>query len=144
MYTCTGDNVPIYTNGKGVLKMELYDFFKSIIDMDNCPVVICSNSHEIIYMNPAAADRYAKRGGAALIGKSLLDCHNEESNKRIKQVVEWFGKSPDNNRVFTFHNDRENRDVYMIALRNGSGELIGYYEKHERRDREKEGFYVMD
>ena len=124
--------------------MELATYFWSVLQQDRAAVVICNLQHEIIYMNPAAADRYAKRGGAALTGKSLLDCHNAESIKRIKQVVEWFGKSPDNNRVFTFHNDRENRDVYMIALRNGSGELIGYYEKHERRDRDKEGFYVMD
>lgn len=116
--------------------MEIYDFFKSIIDTDAAPIVICDLSHKVLYMNPAAAKRYEKRGGYALVGTSLLDCHNSESSEKINRVIEWFGKSPDNNKVYTFHNDKENRDVYMIALRDGSGKLIGYYEKHEYRDRE--------
>ncbi len=116
--------------------MELSDFFKSIIDSDIAPIVICDTNHTIIYMNPTAVERYAKRGGAKLIGCSLLDCHNAKSNKKIKSVLEWFGKSAGNNRIFTFHNPKENKDVYMTALRNDSGELIGYYEKHEYRSPE--------
>lgn len=116
--------------------MELSHFFKSIIDSDIAPIVICDTDHTIIYMNPTAVERYAKRGGTELIGKSLLDCHNADSNQKIKSVLEWFGKSADNNRIFTFHNPKENKDVYMIALRNDSGELIGYYEKHEYRSHE--------
>lgn len=116
--------------------MELSMFFKSIIDSDIAPVVVCDTSHKIIYMNPTAIARYAKRGGASLIGQSLLDCHNEDSNDKIKAVLEWFGKSAENNRIFTFHNPKENKDVYMIALRDDCGELIGYYEKHEYRSSE--------
>lgn len=124
--------------------MELHEFFKSVIDMDTSAVVICDLSHKIVYMNPAAEERYSKRGGGRLVGKSLLDCHNKTSNERIEQVVEWFGKSPENNRVYTFYNEKENKDVYMIALRNGDGELIGYYEKHEYRNRETANFYEMN
>ncbi len=113
--------------------MELSVFFKSVIDSDSAPIVICNKEHEIIYMNPTAVERYYKRGGAELIGKSLLDCHNAESNQKIKTVLEWFGKSSDNNKIFTFRNLKENKDVYMIALQNELGELIGYYEKHEYR-----------
>lgn len=119
--------------------MEQY--FKSVIDMDTAAVVICNTDHEIIYMNPAAAERYAKRGGYALVGKSLLECHNEKSNAKIKKVLEWFGESVNNNRVFTFHNPKENKDVYMTALRNDTGKLIGYYEKHEYRTPETGEFY---
>lgn len=116
--------------------MELSIFFKSVIDNDIAPVVICNMSHEIIYMNPCAVERYKKRGGAELIGKSLLDCHNSESCKKILEVLSWFKESCENNRIFTFYNKKENKDVYMIALRNENGELIGYYEKHECRNRE--------
>lgn len=116
--------------------MDTEPFFKSIIDSDAAPVVICDLSHTVVYMNPAAAEKYAKRGGYALVGRSLLDCHSSRSAEQIKAVVRWFEKSPHNNRVFTFHNSRENRDVYMIALRDGSGGLIGYYEKHEYRNAE--------
>lgn len=121
--------------------MELEHYFRSIIEQDLCAVVICNLEHEIIYMNPAAADKYAKHGGAELVGKSLLDCHNPQSNEKIKKVVAWFGESADHNRIYTFHNDKENKDVYMVALRDEAGTLIGYYEKHEYRNRETEELY---
>ena len=117
--------------------MEITAFFKSVIDSDIAPVVICDNNHTIIYMNPTAIEKYAKRGGKDLVGKSLLDCHNSESNEKILRIVKWFGEDKNNNRIFTFHNDKENRDVYMIALRDENGDLIGYYEKHEYRNPEK-------
>ena len=121
--------------------MDLSVYFRSVMEQDQCAVVICNLEHEIIYMNPAAVDRYAKRGGAELVGKSLLDCHNARSNEIIKKVVAWFGESTEHNRIYTFHNDKENKDVYLIALRDEAGTLIGYYEKHEYRDRETEEFY---
>ena len=123
--------------------MELSVFFKSVIDMDTAAVVICNLEHDIVYMNPAAAERYKKHGGYELMGKSLLNCHNPASNEKIKQVVDWFSKSTDNNKVYTFYNAKENKDVYMIALRDDSGTLIGYYEKHEYRNRETIKFYDM-
>lgn len=121
--------------------MDLSVYFRSVMEQDQCAVVICNLEHEIIYMNPAAVDRYAKRGGAELVGKSLLDCHNARSNDIIRKVVAWFGESTEHNRIYTFHNDKENKDVYMIALRDEAGTLIGYYEKHEYRNRETEEFY---
>lgn len=115
---------------------ELNDYFKSIVDQDRAPVVICNLEHEIIYMNPAAVKNYEKRGGSALVGQCLLNCHNAESNEKILKVTEWFSKSPENQIVHTFYNEKKNKDVYMVALRDGEGNLIGYYEKHEFRDRE--------
>lgn len=121
--------------------MDLSPYFKSIIDVDRCAVVICNLEHEIIYMNPVACARYAKRGGEGLVGKSLLDCHNAASREMIQKVVEWFRESGDHNIIYTFRNEKENKDVYMVALRDGSGALIGYYEKHEYRNLETEPLY---
>lgn len=124
--------------------MELTQFFKSIVDEDRCAVVICDINHVIIYMNPAACEKYSKRGGATLVGKSLLECHNSESNELINKTVEWFKSDKSHNRIYTYYNEKENKDVYMIALRDEQGELIGYYEKHEYRNRETESFYKFD
>ncbi len=121
--------------------MEYAAYFKSIIDMDECAVVICNLAHEIIYMNPAAIERYGKGGGTALIGRSLLDCHNEESRNSIRKVVDWFQENQGNNRIYTFRNEKENKDVYMVALREENGTLIGYYEKHEYRTVETRPLY---
>ena len=111
-------------------------FFKSVIDQDRAPVVICDLNHVIVYMNPVAEKNYEKWGGADLVGKSLMDCHNEKSREAIEKVVEWFKESVENNIVYTFYNEKQNKDVYMVALRDDTGELIGYYEKHEYRNRE--------
>lgn len=116
--------------------MNLQPYFRSVLEEDHSAVVLCNPEHEILYMNPAAVERYAGWGGAGLVGKSLLDCHNPKSRERIGQVLDWFRESRDHNRVYTFRNDRENKDVYMIALRDETGALIGYYEKHEYRDAE--------
>ncbi|EOS49493.1 hypothetical protein C809_01504 [Lachnospiraceae bacterium MD335] len=124
--------------------MEISKYFKSIIEQDRCAVVICNLENEIIYMNPTAIARYQKWGGAALIGKSLLDCHNPNSSKMIKKVVLWFAKSKENNIVYTSYNEKENKDVYMVALRDEDGTLIGYYEKHEYRNAETAKMYDFD
>lgn len=119
--------------------MELSEFFKSVIEQDTAPVVICDLEHTVVYMNPASVKRYR----VDLTGKSLKACHNADSNARIDRVVAWFGESCDNNIVYTSRNDKENKDVYMVALRNDNGELIGYYEKHEYRNRETEALYAQ-
>ena len=123
--------------------MDLNQVFKSVLEADRAAVVICDLEHRIIYMNPAANDRYKKWGGAELLGKSLLDCHNERSREIIRKVVEWFKASKDNNLVYTFYNEKENKDVYMVALRDDTGELIAYYEKHEYRNRETMKMYDL-
>lgn len=117
--------------------MEKY--FKSIIDQDRAPIVVCDLESTILYMNPASVMRY--RGN--LTGKNLKSCHNADSNLKIDKVLEWFGMSKDNNIVYTSRNDKENKDVYMIALRDDDGTLIGYYEKHEYRNRETVNFYEI-
>lgn len=124
--------------------MELSKYFKSIVEQDRCAVVICNTKHEIIYMNPAAIARYGKSGGEKLIGSSLLNCHNKKSNEMIEKTVEWFKKNTDNNIVYTYRNEKENKDVYMVALRNDDGTLIGYYEKHEYRNLETMKLYDFE
>lgn len=117
--------------------MDLFSYFKSMIDQDECSVVICNLEHEIIYMNPAAVARHGKSGGAGLTGQSIFACHNSRSEEMIRKAVAWFQESRMHNKVYTFHNEKENKDVYMIALRDGEGALIGYYEKHEYRNAEE-------
>lgn len=119
----------------------LEKMMKSIIDQDRAAIVICDLYHTIVYMNPSAIIRYEKRGGAKLIGKSVLDCHNEHSVEMICKVLDWFKKDESNNIMFTYYNSKENKDVYMVALRDENNNLIGYYEKHEYRNKEENTIY---
>ena len=121
--------------------MDLTAYFRSVLEQDTSAVVLCNLAQEIIYMNPSAVARYARYGGAALLGKSLMDCHSPQARDRIEQVTAWFAESESHNRIYTFRNEKENKDVYMVALRDESGALIGYYEKHEYRSREAAPLY---
>ena len=109
--------------------MELTVFFKSLIDQDTAPIVLCGTDHVIRYMNPAAVAQYASCGGEALMGKSVMDCHKPASREAIEKVLAWFAADKTHNRVHTMFLPAENLDVYMIALRSDDGELIGYYEQ---------------
>ena len=122
---------------------DISELLRSVLEADRAPVVVCDLDHTIVYMNPVAIERYAKRGGKALIGQSLLNCHNDKSCELINKVLDWFRESKDNNIVYTFKNKKENKDVYMVALRNAEGDLIGYYEKHEYRTPETMKLYDL-
>ena len=116
--------------------MELAKFFKSVLDQDTSPVVLCDLDHKIIYMNKSADEHYSKYGGHSLVGKNLLNSHTPQAKDKIVRTLEWFAKSKSHNIIYEFRNDEENKDVYTVALRDDDGELIGYYEKHVYRDKE--------
>ena len=120
--------------------MELYKLLKSVLDQDKAPVVICDMDDIIVYMNPSAIKRYRND----LTGRSIKECHPPKANEMIDKVISWFRKSTDNNIMYTYRNDGENKDVYMVALRDDDGTLIGYYEKHEYRNRETAALYDMN
>ena len=118
--------------------MELNAYFKSIIEQDREHVVICDLNHTILYMNPSAIRDYAKYGGASLLGR------NPQSVAAIQKVVDWFAADKSHNLIFTHYDAKHDRDVYMVALRDDDGTLIGYYEKHESRTRETMKRYDME
>lgn len=110
----------------------LHPFFKSIIEQDASPIVICDIHSVILYMNPSAIRCFRRN----LTGRNLKDCHPKDANEKIDKVLRWFRESKDHNIVYTYYNEKKNKDVYMVALRGEDGSLIGYYEKHEERSRE--------
>ena len=116
--------------------MELSSFFKGITDGNEQPVVICNLEHEIIYMNPAAVKRYESAGGAGLVGRSLLDCHNPNSAELIRRNLAAMREDKSVNKIFEVHSTLHggNNDVYTAAIRDENGELIGYYEKFEDKN----------
>jgi len=115
--------------------------YKSVLDQDRAAIVICDTNHIIQYMNKAAIIRYDKRGGEELVGKNLLECHNPHSQELIIKILNWFMEDEQNNMIYTFKNEKENKDVYMVALRDENNKVIGYYEKHEYRNPETAGIY---
>lgn len=50
-------------------------------------VTVCDAEGKILEMNDKACITFQKDGGAALIGKSVLDCHPEHAREKIKQMM---------------------------------------------------------
>ena len=72
-----------------------------------------------------------------------MDCHKPASRKAIEKVVSWFAEDKGNNRVHTMFVEKENLDVYVIALRDEAGNLIGYYEQQIFRTPDHTHLYQM-
>jgi DUF438 domain-containing protein len=94
----------------------------AILDSLNEPIIFADTEHVTRYMNKAAAAYYS--GGTDLIGRSMLDCHNPESQRIITEVLDAF-KAGENERLYK---ETEKRRAYMRAVRDPEGRLLGYYE----------------
>jgi DUF438 domain-containing protein len=96
-----------------------------ILDNWNKSVVFVDSNHIIQYMNLHAKKQYSKWGD--VIGKSIFDCHNENSRKIINDVFLQLKKGSEEV-LFT---DNEKHRVYMRSVRDEEGNLLGYYERYE-------------
>lgn len=49
-------------------------------------VIVCDKELNIVFLNEKAKLLFNERDSA--VGRNLLDCHNEESNKKIREIRE--------------------------------------------------------
>ena len=97
----------------------------NILDSLKNPLLVADTSHEIVYMNKTAKSYFEE--GDKLLGRSLLSCHNEESQRTMLKILEEMQQGLDE-RLIT---DSEKHRIYMRAVRDSGGRLIGYYERYE-------------
>ncbi len=105
--------------------MEQLELLNLIFDSWNEEVVFVDTNHIIQYVNAPAAKKYAKWGN--ILGKSIFDCHNPDSCKMIREMFARF-ENGENDILFVRN---EKHRVYMRAVRDTKGKLIGYYERFE-------------
>ncbi|MBN2571025.1 MAG: PAS domain-containing protein [Ignavibacteriales bacterium] len=104
---------------------RLIAILNSIIE----PIVFVDTNHVISFMNFAGIEKYKDRGGQDLLGKSIFDCHNENSNKIIKETFNILQSGLDEK--FICITDK-NEKYFIRAVRHESGKLLGYYERFEK------------
>ena len=100
----------------------------AILDSLADPLLFADTDHVIRYMNKAAEQHYDL--GTALVGTSLLDCHNDRSRITIAEVLAAFHSGCEE-RLISENNERR---IYMRAVRDIHGAVVGYYERYERRE----------
>ena len=109
--------------------MEIGKIMSHILDSIPYPILFVDCDHIIQYMNnPAKYHYYTEKGHKDLIGKSLLDCHNEQSRGKIIEAVE---KLKDHGNEIFLGVSVKNQRMYINPVRDENGELIGYFERFE-------------
>lgn len=97
----------------------------AILDSLKEPLLFADIEHIIRYMNKTAVAYYSE--GESLLGRSLLDCHNEQSQRQIIEILAAM-QSGEEERLIT---DNEEHRIYMRAVRGADGQVLGYYERYE-------------
>jgi PAS domain-containing protein len=62
------------------------DQLGTLFDALRAAVTIADENGHIVFLNDLAVEHYGDRGGAALVGTDLYDCHNSESQAKIKNL----------------------------------------------------------
>jgi len=106
--------------------MTHVELLESILDSLKNPLLFADTGHVTRYMNKAAAKHHKE--GYDLLGRSLFDCHNEKSRIIMVDTLAAFEAGTEEERRIT---DNEKHRIYMRAVRDGNGTVIGYYERYE-------------
>ena len=100
-------------------------------------VIVSDAEGTIVYLNETALRNYEKDGGAALIGKNLMDCHNEDSRRKIREIMTTHQKN-----VYTIEKRGRKKIIYQAPWMDGAEfkgiiELsleIPFYMPHYKRE----------
>jgi PAS domain-containing protein len=98
----------------------------SILDSLRDPVLVADTEHVTRYMNKAAIAHYKE--GESLVGRSLLDCHNAESQQMMIDILVAMQADGLEEQLIT---DNAKHRIYMRAVRDPGGQVLGYYERYE-------------
>jgi hypothetical protein len=73
-------------------------------------VTLCDAAGVIVEMNDKAVSTFADDGGAALLGKSVMDCHAERSRGIIQEIMA--GGRPN---IYTIEKNGKKKLIYQSA-----------------------------
>ena len=97
-----------------------------ILDAYPYEIVFVDRTHIVRYMNRTAKQRYE---GRVFIGNSLFNCHNEGSRVKIEKFLERADAGEEE--MFELYNKKTGEREFFVPVRDASGSVIGYFERHE-------------
>lgn len=109
--------------------MQLLDYLLCLLDSIDEEIVLVNTDHKIVFLNKFAKENYRERFGENLVGKSIFDCHNENSKKIILDVFEKL-KQGENEIEIEGTPDKRS---FIVAARDPQGKLVGYFERFKPR-----------
>ncbi len=100
-------------------------FLINLLDSIKDPILFADTNHIVQYMNKAAIEHF--EDGEKLLQSSLLQCHNEESQKMMIEILTKMETGFEEKLI----TDNEKYRIFMRAVREKNGNLLGYYERYE-------------
>jgi len=101
----------------------------SLLNSIDEEIVLVDTNHKIVFMNIRALENYKDRGGKSLIGKSIFDCHNENSKKTILEAYERLKNGEEETELKSTSSVK----TFVRSVRDSNGNLIGYFERFEKK-----------
>ena len=100
-------------------------FYKLLLNSIKDPILFADTNHIVQYMNKAAIEHF--EDGEKLLQSNLLKCHNEESQKMMIEILAEMETGLEEKMI----TDNEKYRIFMRAVRDKNGNLIGYFERYE-------------
>jgi PAS domain-containing protein len=97
----------------------------AILDSLKDPILVADTEHVTLYMNKAAIAYYEE--GESLLGRSLLDCHNQRSQQMMIEILAAMHDGLEEQLI----TDNEEHRIFMRVVRDADGQVLGYYERYE-------------
>ena len=100
-------------------------FYQSLLNSIKDPILVADINHIVQYINKAAIAHYSE--GDKLLKTNLLKCHNEVSQKIMIDILAEMQNGLEEKLI----TDNEKYRIFMRAVRDNRGNLIGYFERYE-------------
>ncbi len=102
------------------------EILNNILDAYSYEIVFVDRNHIVRYMNKTAKQRYGDR---VIIGNTIFNCHNENSKTKIEEFLKRADAGEDE--MFELFNKKTGEREFFVPVRDDSGKVIGYFERHE-------------
>lgn len=100
-------------------------FLLSLLNSIKDPILFADTNHIVQYMNKAAIEHF--EDGEKLLQSHLLKCHNEVSQKMMIDIFSEMKNGLEEKMI----TDNKKYRIFMRAVRDEKGNLLGYFERYE-------------
>jgi len=74
-------------------------------------IIVCDKDLTVIYLNETAMKSLSEDERKTIVGSNLLDCHNEDSNKKILEIKENLKSN-----IYTIEKAGKKKLIYQSPL----------------------------
>ena len=103
------------------------ELLHAILDAYAYEIVFVDRDHIVRFLNKAAQKRYGK---VVQVGNSIFNCHNEGSRVKIEEFLAR-ADAGEEDEMFEVLNGSTGEREFFVPVRDASGKVIGYFERHE-------------